>query len=174
MLNRRSKVFETNSSSVHTITIDSGNVNDLVVETDGYIHLSLPYYGRMFDSFNNSYDKLCYAILTVCYTRNIYLCGPSNNEEMSVNEYLEECQHFKDSVKDLMLLPEYREIEECVVTEINRQNRICRGIKIHMNDSGIDHQSQEYNSIYEFLEENNIENIHEFIFGNYTLNTGSD
>ena len=27
---------------------------------------------------------------------------------------------------------------------------------------------------YEFLEENKIENIHDFIFGNYTLNTGCD
>ena len=59
MLNTRMNVFETNSSSVHSLTFGNNNENDLVVENDGYIHLSMPYYGKLFDVFSNSYDKLC-------------------------------------------------------------------------------------------------------------------
>ena len=175
MINKRSNVFETNSSSVHTVKIDTGNVNDLVVEKDGYIHLSMPYYGKTFDQFNNSFDKLCYAILVVCYTHHIYLdwC-PRNEEHMDEQDYEDEMNYWKDSLDDLTELDEFREIQECVITELDGQNRICYGIKIHQSECGIDHQSQEHESIYEFLEENKLESIRDFIFGCYTLNTGCD
>ena len=175
MITRRSNVFETNSSSVHTITIDTGNINDLEVQRDGYIHLSMPYYGKQFDRFNNSYDKLCYALLVVCYTHGIYLdWDPDNEEYMSEQEYEDECNYWKDCLEDLMSLEEYHIIEQCVISELKKNNKECYGLKIHQSSCGIDHQSQEHESLHEFLEENKLSNIHDFIFGNYTLNTGCD
>ena len=125
MINKRSNVFETNSSSVHTVTINTGNVNDLEVQSDGYVHVSLNYYGKEFDWYNNSYDKLCYAILTVCYTKGIYLDWCDRYEELDEQAYEEEYNYWKDCLQDLLDTEEYKLIEECVVTEINRQNRIC-------------------------------------------------
>ena len=46
MLNKRINVFETNSSSVHSITLDGTNVNDIVVSDDGYVHVKLGYFGK--------------------------------------------------------------------------------------------------------------------------------
>ena len=170
MINRRSNVFETNSSSVHTITLEGHNVNDLVVEKDGYIHISLPYYGKELMSYNNSYDKLCYAILLVCYTTGLgYItCYCDDDSDEAVDDW-------KDCVEELKAREEYQEIEECVVTEINRQNRICYGLKLHISNCGFDHQSQDdYDSLADFLNRNNIETLHDFIFGGAVLHTDCD
>ena len=167
MLNKRTNVFETNSSSVHTLTIGN-TINDLIVDKDGYVHVTLPYYGTNYEVYNNAYDKLCYAILTVCYTRGIYI---TFYDEDPTPESMEDWNECLADLKDTF---EYQSIEECVVTEINRQNRVCYGIKIHPSDCGIDHQSADYSSLDHLLEENNIENIHEFIFGNIILETRCD
>jgi hypothetical protein len=170
MINKRKNVFETNSSSVHTITLNGNNINDLKVDKDGYVHLELGYYGKDYEEYNNSYDKLCYAILTVCYTRGIFL--PYLYSEEPTEEDIED---WKSCLEDLMDTYEYKQIEECVCVELNRQNRVCYGIKIHMTDCGIDHQSShEYDSLDEFLEKNNMETIHDFIFGGAVLTTDCD
>lgn len=175
MLNKRINVFETNSSSVHSLTIGEYNENDLVVEKDGYIHLSMPYYGKSFDVFSNSYDKLCYALLVVCYTHGIYLdwyYPPDCN--LSEEDWETECDYWRCSLSDLEDTIEYQAIEECVISEMTRIGKPCKGIKIHQSSCGIDHQSQDNDSLYEFLEEHKVESIHEFIFGNITLTTGRD
>lgn len=46
MKKKRSNTFETNSSSVHTITLDGRAENDLKVERDGYVHLHVRSYGK--------------------------------------------------------------------------------------------------------------------------------
>ena len=169
MLNKRLNVFETNSSSVHSITIDGTNVNDIVVEKDGYIHLSLPYYGKNKYSYNNSYDKLCYAVLLACYASRIYIPYIYSTDPTE-----EDIEDWKCCCEDLSETEDYKAIEECVITEINRQNRICYGIKLHMSDCGIDHQSTDFESLSEFLKENNVEDLHEFIFGRAVLHTDGD
>ena len=174
MINRRSNVFETNSSSVHTVTLSDNSVNDLKVSKDGYVHLSMGYYGKEFNYFNNSYDKLSYAILTICYTHGIFLDWYDDSEELSEDDYESACSYWIDSLEDLMDTTEYKEVEKCVVSEMTKQGNICYGIKIHQSNCGIDHQSQEYSSLDEFFEQNNIENCYQFIFGNYTLNTTQD
>ena len=170
MFNKRSNVFETNSSSVHTLTIGN-SINDLVVDKDGYVHVQLGYYGKDVNSYNNAYDKLCYALLVVCYSRRIYLPYYFDNNYEFTEEDLED---WKSCLDELTETYEYKDIEECVKTELNRQNRICYGIKIHPSECGIDHQSQDYDSLEDFLSENNIEHIHDFIFGNIVLETECD
>ena len=169
MINKRSNVFETNSSSVHTLTLGS-SINDIVVGDDGYVHVELGYYGKDVNLYNNSYDKLCYALLTVCYTRGIYIGFYYGSEDPSE----EAIEDWKYCLSDLMDTEEYSCIEDCVKTELNRQNRVCYGIKIHPSECGIDHQSQCYDSLEDFLSENKIENIHDFIFGNIVLETRCD
>lgn len=169
MYNIRKNVFETNSSSVHSVTLDGNNVNDLVVEKDGFIHISLPYYGKNKDSFNNSYDKLCYVILVACYTNRIYI--PYIYSDDSSEEEVEEWRCLIDELRDTK---DYNDIEECVVTELNRQNRVCYGLKLHISDCGIDHQSTDVESLTDFLKDNNVEDLHEFIFGKAVLHTDRD
>ena len=169
MLNKRLNVFETNSSSVHSITLDGTNVNDIVVSDDGYVHVKLGYFGKTYDEFNNSYDKLCYVILICCYSYRIplYCYHPTDNPED--NEGWVEC------ASELVDTIDYKRIEDCVVTELNKQNRICYGIKLIPSDCGIDHQSAyKYEDIDEFLTDNNLEDLHEFIFGRAVLHTDSD
>jgi hypothetical protein len=60
-------------------------------------------------------------------------------------------------------------------TQLNRQNRVCYGIKLVPSDCGIDHQSAyHHDNIDEFLTDNNLEDLHEFIFGKAVLHTDSD
>ena len=169
MLNKRLNVFETNSSSVHSITLDGTNVNDIVVSDDGYVHVKLGYFGTNYNEFNNSYDKLCYSILVCCYGYRIplYCYYPTDCPED--NEGWVEC------ALELVETIDYKRIEDCVVTELNRQNRVCYGIKLEPSNCGIDHQSAyDYEDINEFLTNNNLEDLHEFIFGRAVLHTDSD
>ena len=73
MKKKRSNTFETNSSSVHTITLDGRAENDLKVERDGYVHLRVRSYGKNYAAYHGAEDKLMYAILIVCYTHGIWL-----------------------------------------------------------------------------------------------------
>ena len=169
MLNKRLNVFETNSSSVHSITLNGTNVNDLVVEKDGYIHISLQYYGKNKESYANSYDKLCYLLLVACYSNRVYIPYVYSDDPTE-----EDMEDWRNCCEDLRDTQDYKDIEECVVTELNKQDRICYGFKLHMSDCGIDHQSTDFESLSEFLEENNVKDIHEFIFGRAVLHTDID
>ena len=169
MLNKRLNVFETNSSSVLSITLDGANVNDLVVSDDGFVHVKLGYFGKSYNEFNNSYDKLCYAILVCCYSYRIplYCYYPTDNPE--------DTEGWVECAAELVDTVDYKRIEDCVVTELNRQNRICHGIKLIPSDCGIDHQTAyRYEGVNEFLTDYNLESLHEFIFGRAVLHTDGD
>lgn len=172
MLKKRKNVFETNSSSVHTITLDGCNNNDLEVSKDGFVHLSLGYYGKNKRRYQNSYSKLSYLLLVTCYTHGIYLCYDSwDDDEQDTDEFT----YWRDALSDLMDTEEYKLIEHCVIDEFHNQGIDCKGIKIHASDCGIDHQST-YNleNLEQFLQNNDVQDIHEFIFGKAVLNTDCD
>ena len=169
MRNVRNAVFETNSSSVHSITLDGTNVNNLVVYDDGYVHVRLGYFGKTYDEFYDSYTKLCYAILVCCcgYRIPLYCYYPE--------DCLEDIDGWIEYASELTDTADYKLIEECVVTELNRQNKSCYGIKLIPCNCGIDHQmADKYENIDQFLTDNNLSSIHEFIFGKAVLHTDRD
>ena len=167
MKKKRSNTFETNSSSVHTITLDGRAENDLKVERDGYVHLQVRSYGKDHAEYHDAENKLMYAILTVCYTYGICLyCD---------YDYLKSTESdWDNSIEELRDTEEFQEIEQCVIDVMSTDSKPCKGIKFHAGEGYIDHQSQEYYSLEDFLTSNHIPNIKEFIFGKAVLRTDCD
>lgn len=64
----RSNVFETNSSSVHAISIDKSGLepSQLKITDDGIIYVRYGTFGKDYDVFDSQYDKLSYLI-SLCY-----------------------------------------------------------------------------------------------------------
>lgn len=179
MKKKRSNTFETNSSSVHTITFDGKAINDLEVQKDGYIHINVRSFGKNYAAYQCAEDKLLYAILTVCYTNNIWLSWDydylddeeaENEAEALMNAENDWC----DCIDELKETSEYQAIEKVVRRIMSTPERECKGIRLHVGDGYIDHQSQCYDSLDEFLEDNKIPSIEEFIFGKAVLRTDCD
>lgn len=172
----RKKTFETNSSSVHTITLNGSCENDLEVNEDGYVHLQVRGYGREGAVYENAEDKLMYAILTVCYTNCIWipweLCYLEEDEES--DELVLVMEEWNNTIAELQENSEFHEIEQCVIKRMSTESRTCNGIKFLPGYGCIDHQSQEYYSLKDFLKSNQISSIEEFIFGKAVLITDSD
>ena len=168
MKKKRSNTFETNSSSVHTITLDGRAENDLKVERDGYVHLHVRNYGKNHAVYHGAEDKLMYAILTVCYTHGILLYRDY--------DYLddEEESDWDNCIEDLRDTEEFQEIEQCVIDVMSTDSKPCKGIKLHAGAGYIDPQSQKYDSLEDFLTSNQIPDVKEFIFGKAVLRTDCD
>ena len=179
MKKKRSNMFETNSSSVHTITLDGRAENDLKVERDGYVHLHVRSYGKNYAEYHGAEDKLMYAILTVCYTHGIWLYWDYDyleDEEAEDNfEALQNAESDWDNcIEDLRETEEFRDIEQCVIDVMSTEQKPCKGIRFHAGNGYIDHQSQKYDSLEDFLTSNQIPNVKEFIFGKAVLRTDCD
>lgn len=134
----RKNVFETNSSSVHSITIskDGFEPPDLNIrrrKVDGefgnYIIVPLGYFGKDRCLYNTQEEKLSY-LLTICY----------------------HCSSFYDR-DDFMESWEFKELETEICNYV-RQFKKCDGILIDertIEDSGIDHQTlTDYSSVSDF------------------------
>lgn len=179
MKKKRSNTFETNSSSVHTITFDGSAVNDIEVEKDGYVHLHVRGFGKNYASYQCAEDKLMYAILTVCYTNRIWLSWDYDyyDDEEAADDFeaLQNAESDWDAlIDDLRDTPEFQEIEELIIRRMSTPEKTCKGIRFHAGDGYIDHQSQEYDSLEDFLSSNNIPDVEEFIFGKAVLRTDCD
>lgn len=79
----RTKVFETNSSSVHSLTFDPSGLelNKMSMDKDGYILASFGEFGKNTETYSSQADKLSY-LLTCLY----YSCAHFDAEEV-VNTY---------------------------------------------------------------------------------------
>ena len=179
MKNKRQNVFETNSSSVHTITLDGRAENDLKVERDGYVHLHVRSYSKNYAVYNGAKDKLMYAILTVCYTHGIWLCWDYDYlEDEEAEDDFEALQNaesdWDNCIEELRETDEFQDIEQCVIDVMSTEQKQCKGIRFHVGDGYIDHQSQEYDSLEDFLTSNHIPDVKEFIFGKAVLRTDCD
>ena len=154
----RRNVFETNSSSCHSFTIENGRtVNNLVVEDDGYVHTELGEFGWEIEDYYDSATKLAYILLVAAH---FVKC---NFWSFYSKDFDKTLISFKET--DL-----YKEIEEVVKLEMN-----CKGIIIDKDSEGyIDHQSLEQDSFEEWMKEAKASSIREFIFGNIILHTDND
>lgn len=65
----RRNVFETNSSSVHSISIsnDGREPSELKLNKDGYIEVDFGYFGKDERLYTSQYDKLSYLITCLYY-----------------------------------------------------------------------------------------------------------
>lgn len=155
----RTNVFESASSSVHTLSISSDGREEsrLPVDEDGYIVCELKYYfGKNYKVYSEQIEKLAYLV-TCCY-------------------YLNHC-----SLDDIHSNYEFQLIEEAVCEYAG-----AKGIKEtvpkdydeedvdHWWDFGMDHQSQPYDGI-EIINIYDENSIIDFVFNKYvTLTTSCD
>lgn len=144
-------VFETNSSSVHTITFSRRNIkpSEFRLDKDGKILMSYGSFGKEEAVYDDQYTKLQYLVTLIGY-----LCPyPYGDEEWH--------EHY-----------DARELEEALIEYMPA----CTGIKIVDDGSepDIDHQSIPYGYV-DFINLWNHEAVQNFIFNNdILLETGCD
>ena len=162
MINVRRSVFETNSSSVHSITFDGNCKNTLHVSCDGYVHVELEDFGRCFHLYEDSHSKLAYLLLMVAHSNEIYFDGFDPEAT------------FESSAEELYCTSEFKQLEHDVKRFFASSSEPCNGIQVDESYGHIDHQSLCYSSFSEWLEEMNIKSTYTFIFGNGVLITDGD
>ena len=160
MLQIRREVFETNSSSTHSVSIQTGGEkhialedSHLIVSADGYVHVELGQYGWEVESYYDQIDRLSY-LLTMAYETN-YDC-------YSMVRY-DDKEYVSKRIKRFMSADDFNEISERVAKHAS-----CRGVQIDTNsyeEAYIDHQSYEdYSDYRDFLRDYKL-TAREFVFG---------
>ena len=152
----RQNVFETNSSSVHSLVISSEGLEPSNLKIDpktDHIIVNTQYFGKEYNIYNTQEDKLSYLI-TYIITALQYKYD---------NQEILEVELFKD----------YRFI---YVENIIKNYCNCSGITVVINEEGgFDHQTSPYQSdcIIDFYDDS--ETIENFIFNKYiSLKTSWD
>lgn len=146
----RHSVFETNSSSTHSVCIHRNRIeqNTMVVRDDGYIHATLGEFGWEVKDYYSQEEKLSY-LLTMAAHKNGLSIDYYGNEEENQKEIdaLQETEDFKH-----------------ISSEVAKHAG-CNGVVIDYSTGYIDHQSHEdYCSMGDFLNDYGV-SILEFIFG---------
>lgn len=140
----RNGVFESNSSSMHSVSVcGDGDLNEHY-HPDGVIKIKLDEYGWEGDPLYDFYDKLSYAMLMVLYTEypgfNYY-----DNDFIIDQEELEKLNGYK------ILLEAIRKHGDCEKIIIKKRNGFY-------HYGYIDHQSREdYGSLADFLANWNVD-----------------
>lgn len=145
----RRSVFETNSSSTHSVTIRHKGLaqNIMKVHSDGFIHTELGEFGWEVVNYRDQEDRLSYLVTMLA-------------EKNGVNTWWKDDRSLKDLVKELMKTPDFKRVSEEVGDHAN-----CRGVIIDPSQGYIDHQSHEdYSTLQDFLDDYKTD-IVEFVFG---------
>jgi hypothetical protein len=156
----RKSVLETNSSSMHSLTIKNGKLEEshlYVSNYDNKVETGFGEYGWEIENYADQNNKLRY-ILT--------MCACTEGRDLVSPEEFYETEGFKS-------------ISQAVANYCN-----CDGIKIKANsmttehldycdkdylnfDGYIDHQScEDYESVADFLSQHGISSVEDFIFNN--------
>jgi len=145
----RRSVFETNSSSTHSITIRHRGLaqNYMPIGTDGYIHTQLGEYGWEIVNYTEQGDKLSYLVTMLA-------------EKNGMETWYRSRKSLQENVKELMTTKDFKRVSQ----EIGKYAK-CNGVIIDTSDGYIDHQSHEdYRTFQDFLDDYGTD-IVEFIFG---------
>lgn len=151
----RRSVFETNSSSTHSFTYGGAYNNLEIDEFDNCVHTYLSEFGWEVHDYFDSKAKLDYILLAAAnFTDHSFWYHDSFEEELASFKETEEFQRIEEAVKSVMN---------------------CDGIVIEYGAEGyIDHQSLEYSSFDEWLDDTYADSVEDFIFGGVVLHTDND
>jgi hypothetical protein len=153
----RRNVFETNSSSTHSISIrkDYPLENSwLFVDDDGYIHAEFGEFGWEIESYTGQIDKLSYLLTMTTYFND---CDIWYADAERV-----------ENIERFMQTDDFKQISDAVAEYTG-----CKGIVIDDSSGYIDHQSVYCSTLDEFLNYNST-SILEFIFGGVVVHTDND
>ena len=157
----RQSVFETNSSSTHSVCIHRKNLtcdSNIRVQSDNCVHVNLGEFGWEFEVYCSAKEKLSY-ILTLL------------TEVNGINHWCDtQTYKHQELMDEICNLDEWSTIKKCVCSHCN-----CEDLIVDSFNGYIDHQSYEdYRSVQDFLDDYGI-TLEEFIFSsNVELNTGND
>ena len=154
MIQIRRNVFETNSSSTHSVTWAFDGLIDaksLELDEEGFLRVFMDGYCSS-GHYDDPRYKLGYLMQLCGYTNNIYLNAYGDELEENL-EMLYSCDDFKD-------------LEAVIIDYIGYH---CKGIRFYEDSSyGYIDDGHDYNSIDEFLDEN-CTDIIDFVFGGAVL-----
>lgn len=143
----RNEVFESNSSSVHTLTISKAGrePSKFIPDKDGYIHVDYGQFGKNYEIYDSQYDKLSYLVTLCYYCANVY--GETRDT------YQFKC------IEDAII--EYTECNGIIIDEVEIPE--------------IDHQSQPWDGDITFINVYDEDSIIDFVFNKYVaLKTSCD
>ena len=144
----RHNVFETNSSSTHSMIIHHNGIqkNEIPIGEDGYIHVKMNEFGWEVRNYYSQYDRLSYLSTMFATTSGAHTLWVSDKDELNkVANDLMNNKWFKGFSKEIA------------------KHAKCKGLKIDPSEGYIDHQSCEYGSVIEFLNEWDTDAM-EFVF----------
>ena len=153
----RNGVFETNSSSVHSITVCNKELeeNRIPIDEDGYIHAYFSEFGWDIDDYYDQESKLSYLLTMAAHLNNCYpYCFAPQEQEEIIEKFVQ--------------TDDFKRISSEIADYAN-----CEGVILDLSEGYIDHQSIYNNSLDEFLEWNNT-NIIDFVFGGVIIHTDND
>jgi len=145
----RRSVFETNSSSTHSITITHRGLanNNMPVDRDGFIHTELGEFGWEVEDYDDQASRLSYLVTMLA-------------EKSQIEAWWHGDKTTKEIATEIMETREFERLSD----EIGRHAR-CKGVIIDPSEGYIDHQSHEdYRSFQDFLDECGTDVV-EFVFG---------
>lgn len=155
IINVRKNIFETNSSSMHSVSVISKKLqpNEMVLDEDGILHTELGEFGWGYDEYFNQATKLSYLVTIIAM--KIY--GYCINDESGFYELLE-------GLKD--------DSEWIDLVNMLKERTGCKDVVVDKSDGYIDHQSFE-GTATAFLKSIDC-TAEEFIFGDTTLIIDND
>lgn len=145
----RNCVFETNSSSTHSVTIKHKGLskNCIHISKDGYIHTHFDEYGWEIRDYADQEDRLSYLVTMLAEKNDSRIWCFSEKE-------------IRETIKNLMKTYDFNRLSD----EIGEYAG-CRGVIIDPSEGYIDHQSHEgYRTFQDFLDDYDTD-IVEFVFG---------
>lgn len=160
----RKGIWETNSSSVHSISVQNGDWVEnpsaflKVNPDDNKVHVTFGDFGWGYDRYTNPYNKLQYALCMAVQTEK-----PETKEDIpSLNGY----RAINDLISEKLQCDGI--FIDSKMENRSYENRFGDRIKYVVfdddDDAGIDHQScEDYHSLQEFLDDYSI-TLEEFIF----------
>ena len=154
----RCSVFETNSSSMHSITLGHRGLkeNAMMIEDDGYIHAKFGEFGWEIESYDSQRDKLSYLLTMAMHKNGFYI-------------YYSDTEEIEREIEEFMNTDDFDRISRAIGDYAN-----CNGVIMDYSEGYIDHQSHEdYRTLDDFLDDCGTDIIG-FVFGDVTVNTDND
>lgn len=123
----RNKVFETNSSSTHSISFSARDTledNTMPIdEYDGYIHATFGEFGWEIESYYDQESKLSYLLTMAAHLNGFYF--------WCVNE-----SEFEEDLKKFIETEDFKTLSDEIASYAN-----CNGVWIDYGEGYVDHQS---------------------------------
>lgn len=158
MFQIRRNVFETNSSSTHSVSCTPGGKlakSELEIDSDGFIHTELGEYGWEVEDYSRQADRLSYLV-----TMLAEMCG-HHCWCMSQEELEREIRELNESI-------ELKDISEEIAAYTG-----ARGIIVDVSEGYIDHQSVEFSIMSDYLDDCGTD-VLGFVFGDTVVHTDND